>query len=195
MALPLTKAFFATLFSTLIFIITEAICLASISAITGIKMDDEIADFTRFLMTVPERVVQSILIFLSYKYTIKIIDLETTSSKKKGYYTQLFVYVISAGMLTFLTVIMARLLLYDNSSFLSKTSTLMLRINLYLTMFVTTVLTLAIRSINEFYKNKNTLSNNELKQSLDYISKLAEQGDSENVKKALDSLKMHVEKQ
>lgn len=194
MGLKFYESFFATIFATLIFIVTEGICLITISAITGIKMNHELTDITRFFMTLPERIIQLLLIYILYKYSIKIIDFEYKTSKKRSYYIQLSVYLVSLGIFTFLSVLMARLLLVDNSQ-LSETSAVMLRINIYLTFFVTIVLTLSIRSINEFYKNKNILSNNEIKQSLEYISNLAENGDTEKVREALKSLKMHVEKQ
>ncbi len=195
MRLKFYESIFAMFFATLLFILTEGISIVTISAITGIKVDQNLTDIMRFLITLPERVLQVLMVYLSYKYSIKIVDFQAKESKKKGYYIQLFVYAVSAGMLTFLTVLIARLLLFDNAPLLSKTTTMLLRINIYLTLFVTIVLVLAIKSINDFYKNRKTLSNNEISQSLEYISNLAESGDMEKVKEALQSLKIYVEKQ
>lgn len=183
----------ATIFGFIILLVTEILCLIPTTTITGVKLDEVyINDLTRFLIFLPERVIQILLIKLSLHKKIKIIDLEYTNVKMKEYYIQLIVYIISIGTLMFLAVAMARLLVFGDANIMDSGNTIMFRINIYLSLFVTLVLTLAIRSTHEFYKNKATLSNNEFMQSLDYISTLVQEKNYSEAKNAIDNLKTHI---
>lgn len=60
--------------------------------------------------------------------------------------------------------------------------------------FVTIILILAAWTINEHHKNKNILNNNELRQSLDYISTQIENQNIDEAKTALENLRNHLRK-
>lgn len=190
------ESILATLLGLTIFIIVEMVCLILITAITGITLDQTYTsnDLMRIYISIPERIVQVVLIALSLKFKIKVVDMQSADIKRKEYYLQLFVYIVSIGTLIFLAILMGKTLLFDNGNLMSATNTLLLRLNIYLSLFVTVILTLAIRSTHEFYKNKNTLSNNELLQSLEYISNLIEERNLNEAKNAVSSLKHHITK-
>ena len=190
------EAILSSIFGFTIFIVTEMVCLLSLSAIFKIKLDEVYQiDLARFLISLPERVVQSLLVYLSIRYKVKIADLESATVKKKEYYIQLTVYILSIGVLVFLALIMAKTLLYDRGNFTTTMNSLLLRLNIYFTLFITVILTLAIRSIHEFYKNKNSLSNTEFSQNLQYIYNLVDEGNIKEAKDAIETLKHHIVKQ
>ncbi|MCX7922751.1 MAG: hypothetical protein N3B21_12195 [Clostridia bacterium] len=190
------ESIFSTTFGFIIFILTEIICLVLVSAITGIKLNAAyISDTTRILITIPERLVQVSLIIVSIYKNIKIIDLESTAIKRKEYYIQLIVYMVSIGTLVFLAIVMAKMALFDNGDFANSTNTFLLRLNIYLSLFVTIVLTLAVKTTHEFHKNKNALNNSEFLQNLDYISHLINEKKYQEANEAVDSLKSHIVKQ
>jgi hypothetical protein len=187
------ESVFATLFGFVIFIVTEIICLVLVSAITGIKLDQAyLSDFIRIAITLPERLLQIGLIVFAVIKSIRIIDLETVTINKKEYYVQIIVYILSMGTLVFLAIIMAKMTLFSNDVH-DTTNTVLIRMNIYLSLFVTIVLTLAVRSTHEYYRNKNTLNNNEFVQSLQYISNLIDNKDYRNAKIAVENLKSHIE--
>lgn len=187
----------ASLLSLVLFTIEQTACILLLTAITGINFENVISnDILLFLFFIPERIVEAVLIFIFMKYNIKIIDFEKMNLKKKEFYLQLFVYIISICTLIFITNLLAKLAIYgDLDAINNSTNSILVRINIYLTIFVTIVLTIAIKSTNDYYKNKNSLSNNELKQSLKYISNLLEEKNYEELKDALDKLNDHISKQ
>jgi len=187
----------ASLLSLVLFTIEQTACILLLTAITGINFENVISnDILLFLFFIPERIVEAVLIFIFMKYNIKIIDFEKVNLKKKEFYLQLFVYIISICTLIFITNLLAKLAIYgDLDAINNSTNSILVRINIYLTIFVTIVLTIAIKSTNDYYKNKNSLSNNELKQSLKYISNLLEEKNYEELKDALDKLNDHISKQ
>jgi len=187
----------ASLLSLVLFTIEQTACILLLTAITGINFENVISnDILLFLFFIPERIVEAVLIYIFMKYNIKIIDFEKVNLKKKEFYLQLFVYIISICTLIFITNLLAKLAIYgDIDAINNSTNSILVRINIYLTIFVTIVLTIAIKSTNDYYKNKNSLSNNELKQSLKYISNLLEEKNYEELKDALDKLNDHISKQ
>lgn len=187
----------ASLLSLVLFTIEQTACILLLTAITGINFENVISnDILLFLFFIPERIVEAVLIFIFMKYNIKIIDFEKMNLKKKEFYLQLFVYIISICTLIFITNLLAKLAIYgDIDAINNSTNSILVRINIYLTIFVTIVLTIAIKSTNDYYKNKSFLSNNELKQSLKYISNLLEEKNYEELKDALDKLNDHISKQ
>lgn len=189
------EAIFATLLGVIVFIITETICLLVVSSITGIKLNNAyLNDMTRFYISIPERIVQIFLIVFALRRDMKIIDMETPNIGKKEYYIQIVVYILSIGTLIFLAILMGKIIFFDNANHqTSSANDLLLRINIYLSLFVTIVLTLAIRSTHAYYKNKNALSKNEFMQSLDYISNMVENKNYLEAKEALNSLKGHLQ--
>lgn len=190
------ESIFATIFGIVItLIITEIICLLSVSAITGIKMEEAYKnELILILFSIPERLVQISLILISTRFNIKILDLETAAIKRREYYIQLIVYFISISSLLFLAVIMARMLLLDHGNIINPTNSLLLRLNIYLSLFVTVILTLAIRSTHEHYKNKNILNNTEVKQNLQYISGLLQEKKYNDAQDAVNTLQMYIDK-
>lgn len=190
------ESIIAVLFAYILFIIIEAVCYLSISSIIPITAKEIYSsDFKRFLITLPERVIQIMLVILSFRYKLKIIDLENVNIKKKGYYIQVFVYMFSISTFVFLAILMTKTLFFDHGNLANATNTLLLRFNIYLTLFVIVILTLAIRNTHEFYKNKNILSNTEFLQNLDYISHLIEEKNYIEAKESIDNLKTHINKQ
>ena len=187
----------ASLLSLVLFTIEQTACILLLTAITGLNFENVLSnDITLFLFFIPERIVEAVLIYIFMKYNIKIIDFEKMNLKKKEFYLQLFVYIISICTLIFITNLLAKLAIYgDLDAINNSTNSILVRINIYLTIFVTIVLTIAIKSTNDYYKNKNSLSNNELKQSLKYISNLLEEKNYEELKDALDKLNDHISKQ
>jgi hypothetical protein len=189
------EAILGTLFGMVFVVITETFALIPIMAIkqfdiTIVKEDDVL----RFLLTIPVRVLQLILAFLSYKFKIKILNLEMITIKKREYFLQVIVYVVSIATLIFLASIMSKILIVDHSNFDDPVNTLLLRMNLYLTLFVTVILTLAVRNTHEYYKDKNSLNTNEFIQNIEYISSLMDSNNYQEAKKALDVLKCHITK-
>jgi hypothetical protein len=187
----------ASLLSLVLFTIEQTACILLLTAITGLNFENVLSnDILLFLFFIPERIVEAVLIYIFMKYNIKIIDFEKVNLKKKEFYLQLFVYIISICTLIFITNLLAKLAIYgDIDAINNSTNSILVRINIYLTIFVTIVLTIAIKSTNDYYKNKNSLSNNELKQSLKYISNLLEEKNYEELKDALDKLNDHISKQ
>jgi len=74
----------------------------------------------------------------------------------------------------------------------SSQNVYLLRINIFISLFVTIILTLAVKNIHEFYKNKNTLNNNEIVQNIEYIYRLIDEQKINEAKNALISLKSHI---
>ena len=196
MRLKFYESIMATLFGMVVVVSIQTAVLLILTAILKINLSHVYAsDLLRILMTLPERTIQIVLVIFAYRRRIKIVDMESTTIKKKEYFIQLSVYIISIGTLIFLALVMAKILLFDHSNFTNATNTLLLRLNIYLSLFVTVILTLAIKNTHEFYKKKNTLNNNEFMQNLEYISSLIDEKNFNEAKGAVDSLKDHITKQ
>lgn len=183
----------AVFFGFIILIITELIGLTSISTLTGITIDRALSnDLLRIVFVIPERIIQVALIYLFYQKNIKIINFEVATIKRKEYYIQLFVFITSISTLVILAVLMAKSVLFSNGNIENPTYALMLRINIYLTIFVTIILILAIKSTHEFYKSKSILYNMEFLQSLNYISTLIDNNNVPEAKETINKLKTHI---
>ena len=173
-----------------IFTVTQILCITIVLPLTGLSLQYTYSnDLARFLVTVPERVIQIILIALSIKFEIKIIDLESTNFKKREYILSLVVYIISICTLIFSAIIItAMLFLSDHSTPLSANSVL-IRIYIYITLFITIILTFVIRSINDHYKKKSALSNAELLQTLNYLSNTIDNNNYVEARTIIENLK------
>ncbi|MCX7749092.1 MAG: hypothetical protein N2645_19705 [Clostridia bacterium] len=188
------ESILAVLFGFIITIVAE-IAFLPIFTITGMDVDAvRNTDYLRFLVTLPIRFLEIFIFIIGYRYKIRIIDIEGTAVKKREYYIQLIVYMLSIGTLVFLGILMAKISLVDQNNIVASTA-ILLRLNIYLSLFVTVVLTLTIRNTHEFYKNKTSLSNNEFLQNLEYISDLIEQMNYSEAQEAVESLKTHINKQ
>lgn len=146
-----------------------------------------------FLLSFPTRLLQLALVFLSLRFRIKIVDFENKNIKQKEYYVQLVVYVISISTLIFLSFLLTKMAVFGGSNDPSSIDNLLIRVNIYLTVFVTVILTLAVKNTHDYYKNKNRLNNNEFIQNIEYISSLIEEENILEAKDALDSLKTHLQ--
>lgn len=146
-----------------------------------------------FLLSFPTRLLQLVLVFLSLRFRIKIVDFENKNIKQKEYYVQLVVYVISISTLIFLSFLLTKMAVFGGSNDPSSVDNLLIRVNIYLTVFVTVILTLAVKNTHDYYKNKNRLNNNEFIQNIEYISSLIEEENILEAKDALDSLKTHLQ--
>lgn len=187
------ESILSSIFTISMIVLIEALYLGPLLAISGLSIEQMYAsDLKRFLFSLPERVIQIILIFLSIKYRIKIVDLESTGVNKRGHYAQLIVNILSAGTLAFLVAVITKALLFDHGNFNNSTTLLLLRINVYLTLFVTVSLLMAIKSLDEFHRNKRDLNNKELVQSLEYVSKLMDNKDFAEAKESIENLKNHI---
>ncbi len=187
------ESIMAALLSIIIIAVIQNFTVLGVSTISGLTYNEAFKnDLKLFLFVIPERILEIALIILSLRFNLKIIDLDNTNIKKKEYYIQLLVYIISICFLIFLSYFMVKILISGGGNHTSSTNSLLLRLNVYLALFVTIVLTLAIHNTTEHYQNKNTLNNNEIMQSLDYISGLINEKDLPEAKNAIDNLKIHI---
>ncbi|MFZ5986423.1 MAG: hypothetical protein ACOYWZ_04765 [Bacillota bacterium] len=145
-----------------------------------------------FISVFSIRSIQILIVLLLYISKVKIIDMERTDIRRREYYIQLVVYLISICTLVFLAIIMANTLIFNNEINISSSNAYLLRINIYISLFVTVILTLAIRGTHEFYKNKSVLNNNEVVQSIEYINSLIDEQNYKDAKDALNTLKTHI---
>ncbi|ODM27182.1 hypothetical protein [Acetivibrio mesophilus] len=165
-----------------------------IAPILGINGERELyqnaSNFVIFVLSV--RLLHILLAVFLYRFKIKIVNMESSNIKTKEYYIQLVVYLISLCTIGFLTFLMTRMLLFEKVTIASSQNMYLLKINIYISLFVTIILTLAVKSIHDFYKNKSTLNNNEIVQSIEYIYRLIDEQNINEAKDALISLKTHI---
>lgn len=138
------------------------------------------------------RSLQIILAVLFYRFKFKIVNMDNTSIKTKVYYIQLIVYLISLSTIGFLSFLMTKMLIFETAAITSSQNVYLLKINIFISLFVTIILTLAVKNIHEFYKNKSTLNNNEVIQNIEYIYRLIDEQNINEAKDALISLKSHL---
>lgn len=192
--LKLYESIIASIFGLAIQIATEAIWLSLVQPFIADSIDSIYSNIgLLFLLSLPTRLLQLALIFLSYKFNIRIIDLENKDIKKREYYIQLIVYVLSIGTLIFLAFLLTKIMVFDNSNEVLSIDSFLIRINIYLTLFVTVILTLAVKNTNDYYRNKSRLNNNEFLQNLEYISNLMNEENINEAKDAIESLKTHLQ--
>jgi hypothetical protein len=185
----------AALFGSLILAVTELILLTAVTAIPGINLAVALKnDLHRFLIVLPERIVQVFMAYFAYRYKIKIVDFDSATMKKKAFYIQFTVYVISIISLIFFSAVMAKEVLFNDGAFGSPTYSLLLRLNIYITIFITIILTISIKSIHEYHKNRAKLNNTEHLQSLTYISNLIDQNNYSDAKETIENLKLYISK-
>ena len=192
--LKLYESIIASIFGLAIQIATEVTWLSIVEPFIAPHIDTIYSNISLlFLLSLPTRLLQLALIFVSYKFNIRIIDLENNNIKIREYYIKLIVYVISIGTLIFLAFLLTKIMVFDNSNEVLTIDSFLIRINIYLTLFVTVILTLTVKNTNDYYKNKNRLNNNEFLQNLEYISSLMNEENITEAKDAIESLKTHLQ--
>lgn len=192
--LKLYESILASIFGFALQMMTEVLWLAIAQPFIGNNIESFYLHVgSLFLLSLPTRLLQLVLAFLSLKFRIKIVDFENKNIKQKEYYVQLVVYVISIGTLIFLSFLLTKMVVFGGSNDPSSIDNLLIRVNIYLTLFVTVILTLAVKNTHDYYKNKNRLNNNEFLQNLEYISSLIEEENISEAKDAIDSLKTHLQ--
>lgn len=150
-------------------------------------------DYTKLIPWVLSvRFLQVLATFVLYKFDVKVLDMENCNIKKKEFYIQIAVYLISILSLGFLTVVMAKVLIFNNN--ISSSNISLLRMNICVTLFITATLTVAVRGTYVYYKNKSALNNNEVIQSIEYIDSMINQENYREAKEALQNLKSHINK-
>lgn len=93
-------------------------------------------------------------------------------------------------------ILLARTVIYGGiDSIINTANSVLIRVNIYLTIFVTIILTISLKNTSDYYKKKNSLNNNEIKQSLEYISSLLNEKNYDELKDAVDKLSEHISKQ
>jgi len=192
--LKLYESILASIFGLAFQVMTEVIWLSVAQPFMANKIDNMYTDIRLlFLLSLPTRLLQLLLIFLSYKFHIKIIDLENKDVKKKEYYIQLIVYILSIGTLVFLAFLLTKMVVFGDPNEVLSIDGYLIRINIYLILFVIIILTLTLKNTTDYYKNKNRLNNNEFLQNIVYISNLLNEENISEAKKAIESLKKHLQ--
>lgn len=188
------EAITATVFGFLLIVIIEIPLSLLLKNLLGIATSTDLYnDFTKLIPWVASvRLTQVLVVFILYKFNLKILDMENSNIKRKEYYLHISIYLISILSLIFLTVIMAKALLFTND--ISSSNMTLLRMNICITLFITAILTVAVRSTHIHYKNKSSLNNNEVIQSIEYIDSLINQKNYNEAKDALQNLKHHITK-
>lgn len=190
------ESIMAAILGVLVISIVQTFALVCVTLISGISYDEAFQnDLKLFMFLLPERIIEIVIILFSHRFNLKIIDLESATAKRKEYIIQIVVYIISICTLLILSYTMVKVIINENNSITDSTNQVLLRINIYMALFVTFVLTIAMRSITEHYKKKNTLNNNEIIQSLDYIKGLIDDKDFIKAKNSIDGLKQHISEQ
>ncbi|GAE89277.1 hypothetical protein [Acetivibrio straminisolvens] len=142
-------------------------------------------------------IIRSLHIILAvsiYRFKFKVVNMENTNIRTKVYYLQLIVYLISLCTIAFLAFLMTRMLIFEKTIMTLYQNVYLLKLNIFVSLFVTIILTLAVKNIHEFYKNRSTLNNNEILQSIEYIYRLVDEQNIGEAKDALISLKSHIDK-
>jgi len=184
----------ASIFAFSLLLLVEIPVAVVIGSILRVDNDKAFTESTTlyFAIFFVIRLLQFLLAFLFYRFKFKVINMEYPNNMVNEYYIQLFVYLISICTLGFLAFLMARMLLIDTNTMVSTQNIYLLRLNIYITVFVTIILSLAVKSVYVFYKNKNTLNNNEVIQSLEYIQSLLNEENYKEADEALSTLKEHI---
>lgn len=191
--LRLYESIMASIFGIIIMLLVEILWFTVAQPFIGSNMEEVYSNvFSLFLLALPARLLEALMIYLSLKYKIRIIDFEHKDTQKKEYYIYLFVFVISVGTLIFLAFLLAKILMFEDTNTGSLIDNLLVRINIYLTLFVTTILSLTIKNTHDYYKNSNKLNDNEFLQNIEYISNLMEEDNITEAKDAIDSLKDYL---
>jgi len=193
------ESIFASIFGIVLQLITEVLWLsfAQPFIVDNIKFIYS-NTILLFLLSLPTRILQLALMILSYKFHIKIIDFEIIDFeskyvKKKEYYLQIIVYVLSVGTLVFLTFLLTKMVIFGDPNEVLSIDGSLIRINIYLILFVIIILTLAVKNTTDYYKNKNKLNTNEFLQNITYISNLINEENITEAKDAIERLKIHLQ--
>jgi len=192
--LKLYESIISSIFGLVILVITEVLFFSLADPFIGNIIEHIYSDIhLLFLISLPSRLLQLILIYLFYKFNFRVIDFENKNIKNKEYYIQLVVYVLSIGTLVFLSFLLTKMVVFGGIDNTLSIDNFLIRTNIYLTLFVTVILTLAVKNTNDYYRNKNRLNNNEFLQNIEYISNLMKEDNIKEAKDAIDSLKTHLE--
>jgi len=195
LGLKFYESILAGLIGMIILVLIEAFYVPSLLSITRLKIEEVFNnDFNRFLYSSPERVIELVIVYISLRFKLKIFDFDKTNIKKIDYYVQIFTSLLSIATLVFLVAVITKTLLFDRGNIVNSTTMLLLRLNVFISLFVIVILLLAIKNINEYHEKKNMLNNNEFRQNLDYISDLINEKKFEEVKESIAVLKSHIGK-
>lgn len=174
----------------------QTLCMIPILSLTGVKLESAyLSDVTRFLLNLPDKILSIVIIYFSMRFKLKIVNFDSSNIKKREYIVQMFVYALSIGTLIFLVAIMANTLMLNNTTEPSSANDILLRINIYISVFVILILTLAIRNITEHYKAKNKISNTEIIQNLEYLSTLIEERNYSAATETIHNIRKHIANQ
>lgn len=192
--LKLYESIIASIFGLVLQVMTEVSWLSLVQPFIVNDIDNIYSNtISLFLLSLPTRMLQLVLILLSYKFRIKIIDFEGKDVKKKEYYIQIIVYVLSIGTLVFLAFLLTKMVVFGDPNEVLSIDGSLIRINIYLILFVIIILTLAVKNTTDYYKNKNKLNNNEFLQNIIYISNLINEENITEAKDAIERLKRHLQ--
>ncbi|HHX17438.1 MAG TPA: hypothetical protein GX727_01095 [Clostridium sp.] len=188
------EAIALSVFGFLLIVLIEIPLSLLLKGLLGItSQTDSYNDYTKLVPWVSVvRFSQILVIFILYKFDIKVLDMENSNIRKKEFYLQLAVYLISILSLGFLTIVMAKILLFNND--ISSSNISLLGMNICITLFITATLTVAVRGTYIYYRNKSALNNNEVIQSIEYIDSMITQENYREAKEALQNLKSHITK-
>ncbi|HEX9059092.1 MAG TPA: hypothetical protein VF941_02840 [Clostridia bacterium] len=149
-------------------------------------------DLLRFELSLPQRIFEILLAILFYNTKFKIMKFDNINLKKREYIVQIIVYLISLCTFIFLVFILCNNLLFNNHGLIDTQNYEMLRLNVYLSIFVVILLTLAIKAITDHYKAKSRLSNTEILQNIEYMIHLIDEKKYNDAKEIAESIKTHV---
>jgi hypothetical protein len=188
------EAIALSVFGFLLIVLIEIPLSLLLKGLLGItSQTDSYNDYTKLVPWVSVvRFSQILVLFILYKFDIKVLDMENSNIRKKEFYLQLAVYLISILSLGFLTIVMAKILLFNND--ISSSNISLLGMNICITLFITATLTVAVRGTYIYYRNKSALNNNEVIQSIEYIDSMITQENYREAKEALQNLKSHITK-
>lgn len=150
------------------------------------------SDLLRFEICIPQRILEILLIILFYHFRFRIIKLDGIDFKKREYIVQLIVYIISLCTFVFLIFVLCDNFLFKDNKILDKQNFDLLRLNVYLSIFVIILLTLAIKAVTDHYKAKSRLSNTEILQNIEYMIHLIDEKKYNDAREIAESIKTHV---